>query len=228
MIGTFFNVSTILIGSLLGNYFKKSFADKYQEILMQAMGLAATCLGMQAVLQNLPKSKLPILFILSLAIGGVLGVKFDLATRFSNSVKKFSNSKSSEGLSTAILLYCMGTLSILGPVEAALHHNYTYLFTNGILDGITSIILASTFGLIIMLAALVLFFWQGSFYLIAFLLQSNVNPDFLHELSIVGGVLILSSGLSILGIKKFETMNLLPSLLVSGILFFILHYIGTI
>lgn len=122
----------------------------------------------------------------------------------------------------------MGTLSILGPVEAALHHNYTYLFTNGILDGITSIILASTFGLTIMLAALVLFFWQGSFYLIAFLLQSNVNPDFLHELSIVGGVLILASGLSILGIKKFETMNLLPSLLVSGILFFILHYIGTI
>ena len=163
MIGTFFNVSTILIGSLLGNYFKKSFADKYQEILMQAMGLAATCLGMQAVLQNLPKSKLPILFILSLAIGGVLGVKFDLATRFSNSVKKFSNSKSSEGLSTAILLYCMGTLSILGPVEAALHHNYTYLFTNGILDGITSIILASTFGLTIVLAALLLFFWQGSF-----------------------------------------------------------------
>ena len=50
MIGTFFNVSTILVGSLLGNYFKKSFADKYQEILMQAMGLAATCLGMQAVL----------------------------------------------------------------------------------------------------------------------------------------------------------------------------------
>ena len=82
MIGTFFNISTILIGSLLGNYFKKSFADKYQEILMQSMGLAATCLGMQAVLQNLPKSKLPILFILSLAIGGVLGVKFDLATRF--------------------------------------------------------------------------------------------------------------------------------------------------
>ncbi|MBD5027259.1 DUF554 family protein, partial [Xanthomonas citri pv. citri] len=109
---------------------------------------------------------------------------------------------------------------------AALHGDYTYLLTNGMLDGITSIVLASTFGFGIAAAALVLFSWQGSIYLFAQVMESAINTDLINEITIVGGILILSSGLSILGIKKFKTLNLLPSLLIPPVVIFVIHAFG--
>ncbi|MHC8965739.1 DUF554 domain-containing protein [Priestia aryabhattai] len=214
MFGTIFNVVMIIVGSIIGSIFKKGVKDEYQDILMQAMGLAATALGINAVVQHLPSSKYPVLFIVSLALGGLIGEKINLEMRFNTLVNKFSKSNLAEGLSTAILLFCIGSLSILGPVEAALKGNYTYLLANGMLDGITSIVLASTFGIGIAASAIVLFAWQGSIYLVAKLMESSMNTELLNEVTIVGGLLILSSGLSILGIKKFKTLNLLPSILI--------------
>ncbi|PAF36493.1 hypothetical protein CHH58_12340 [Terribacillus saccharophilus] len=222
MFGTFFNVAMIIIGSTLGTVFKKGMKDRYQTILMQAMGLAALALGINAIVGHLPESKYSVLFIISLAIGAIVGEKLDLDARFTNVVKKFSKSNLAEGLSTAILLFCIGSLSILGPVEAALHGNYSYLLANGMLDFVTSLVLASTFGFGIALSAGILFVWQGSIYVVAKALESTVNVDLLNEVSIVGGVLIMASGLSILGIKKFKTMNFLPALLVPPVFFLIL------
>lgn len=222
MFGTFFNVAMIIIGSTLGTVFKKGMKDRYQTILMQAMGLAAMALGVNAIVGHLPESKYSVLFIISLAIGAIVGEKLDLDARFTNVVKKFSKSNLAEGLSTAILLFCIGSLSILGPVEAALHGNYSYLLANGMLDFVTSLVLASTFGFGIALSAGVLFLWQGAIYVLAKALESAVNIDLLNEVSIVGGVLIMASGLSILGIKKFKTMNFLPALLVPPVFFLIL------
>ncbi|MCR8866662.1 DUF554 domain-containing protein [Priestia megaterium] len=222
MFGTIFNVVMIIVGSIIGSIFKKGVKDEYQDILMQAMGLAATALGINAVVQHLPSSKYPVLFIVSLALGGLIGEKINLEMRFNTLVNKFSKSNLAEGLSTAILLFCIGSLSILGPVEAALKGNYTYLLANGMLDGITSIVLASTFGIGIAASAIVLFAWQGSIYLAAKLMESSINTELLNEVTIVGGLLILSSGLSILGIKKFKTLNLLPSILIPPVVILVI------
>lgn len=223
MFGTFFNVGMIIAGSIIGSIFKKGIKDKYHSILMQAMGLVAMGLGINAIVQHLPSSKYPVLFIVSLAIGGIIGQKLDLETRFNALVNKYSKGNLAEGLSTAILLFCIGSLSILGPVEAALKGDYTYLLANGMLDGITSIVLASTFGIGIAVAAIVLFCWQGSIYLIALLMENSLSNALLNEITIVGGILILASGLSILGIKKCNTLNLLPSLLIPPLVFLIMH-----
>lgn len=225
MFGTLFNVAMIIIGSTLGTVFKKGMKDRYQTILMQAMGLAALALGINAIVGHLPESKYSVLFIISLAIGAIVGEKLDLDMRFNNVVKKFSKSNLAEGLSTAILLFCIGSLSILGPVEAALNKDYSYLLANGMLDLVTSLVLASTYGFGIAISAGVLFVWQGSIYMVAKALESSVNIDLLNEVSIVGGVLIVASGLSILGIKKFKTMNFLPALLVPPVFFLILKFI---
>ena len=108
-----------------------------------------------------------------------------------------------------------------------MHGNNTYLFTNAILDGTTSIVLASTFGIGIAIAAVVLFCWQGSIYLLVNLIAPYLTPELLTEVSLVGGVMILSSGLSILNIKQFKTLNLLPALLVPPAAIGLLHLIGT-
>lgn len=221
MFGTFFNCFMILLGSTIGSLMNKGLKERYQTILMQAMGFTAIALGINAIVQYMPKSDVPVLFIVSLAIGAIVGEKIDIEKRFNSFVGRFSKGPLAKGLSTAILLFCIGTLSILGPINSALHGDYTYLITNGILDGVTSMVLASTFGFGIALSAIVLFFWQGFFYIIALFLNDFMTADLLTEISIIGGILILATGLSILGVKNLKALNMLPALLIPPLYFII-------
>ena len=214
MLGTIVNVSTILAGTLVGGFFGKKIKEEYKEAMFNAVGLAAAGLGISTVCSNLPKSTYPVLFIVSLALGGLLGSVLDIDKRFNSLVTKFGKSDLSRGLSTAILLFCIGTLSILGPVKSAVEGDNTFLFTNATLDFVTSAVLASTYGFGIAIAAGVLFLWQGSIWLLASFLGPFIPEALMTEISIVGGVLIACSGLSILNIKSFKTMNMLPALVI--------------
>ena len=222
MVGTIVNTCCIIAGSILGAVLKKGIKPQYQEALFNAMGIASLALGANACVHNLPKSTVPVLFIISLAVGSLVGYMLKLDDRFSRLVNRGDGSgRLAEGLSTGILLYCIGTFSMLGPVLSALHGDNTYLFTNATLDFCSSMVLASTFGIGMIWAAPVLFCWQGMFYAIAFFFGSAMPEPMRTELSIVGGVLIVSSGLAILGIKDLKTVNLLPSLLVP-VLFYLI------
>lgn len=225
MIGTIVNTGTILAGSVIGSVIRKGIKEEYQGALYNAMGLAASVLGINAVVGNMPDSSYPVLFILSLTLGSLLGTMADLDGRFQAFVGRFSHSDLGQGLSTGILLYCIGTLSILGPIQSALNNDHTYLFTNATLDLVTSMVLASTYGIGMALAAVVLFLWQGSIYLSAGLLSGFISPELMTEVSIVGGVLIFSSGLSILGIKDCKALNMLPSLLIPILWFIVRPYL---
>lgn len=215
MLGTIVNTGTILAGSIIGSVLQKNSKEKYQNALYTAMGLAATGLGINAVVSRMPDSKYPVLFIVSLALGSLLGTALDIDGRFQGLVGKFSKSSLGQGLSTGILLYCIGTLSILGPVMSALYGDHTYLFTNATLDFVTSMVLASTYGIGMALAAPVLFCWQGTIYLIArYVSDSFFTDELVTELCLVGGFLIASSGIGILKIKDCRTLNMLPALAV--------------
>ena len=215
MLGTIANTGAILMGSIVGSTLKKGIGEKYKTVMMDSMGLAAAALGINSITEAMPQSRYHVLFIVSLAIGGLIGTRLDLAAAFDRAVGKISGgSNLSQGLSAAILLFCAGTLSILGPMQSALQGDNTYLYTNAILDGITSTVLSSTFGVGIAIAAAVLFCWQGSIYLLASVIEPFITDALMNEISLVGGILILSSGLGILGIKQIRTLNLLPALLV--------------
>lgn len=214
MIGTIVNTCTILVGSVIGSVLKKGIRKEQQNTLYTAMGLAATGLGINAVVQNMPDSNYPVLFIVSLALGSLLGTMLDIEGRFKKLTDRLSVGELSRGLSTGILLFCIGTLSILGPIQSALYGDHTYLFTNATLDFVTSMVLASTYGIGMALSAGVLFCWQGLIYVCALALGNFMTADMMTELSIVGGFLIASSGLSILNIKDCKTMNMLPSLVI--------------
>lgn len=215
MLGTIVNVGTILSGSIIGSFVSRGINERYKTALFDALGLATVGLGVNAFVSNMPKSEYPVLFIASLAIGTVLGTWLDLNGKFQGLLQKAKGgSKLAEGLSTAILLFCIGTLSILGPIESRLNGNNTYLFTNATLDFVSSIILASAYGLGIAIAALVLFCWQGSIYAFAGLIAPYMTPQMMAEISILGGVFLMSSGLGILQIRDCKTLNMLPALLV--------------
>ncbi|MDO4797764.1 MAG: DUF554 domain-containing protein [Coriobacteriales bacterium] len=232
MIGTIANTAAILVGSLVGGTVRQGLKKPYQDVLFVAMGLAATGLGINAVVQNMPKSTYPVLFIASLALGGVLGTALDIDGRFNRLVDRHAADDDASapslgrGLSTAIMLFCVGTLSILGPINSALYGDETYLFTNATLDLVTSTVLASTFGYGIAIAAGVLFCWQGAIFLLASLLSPLLGAGLMCEVSIVGGFLIFASGLSILKVREISTMNLLPALLVPPLWFALVSLLG--
>ena len=146
MIGTLYNTSTILIGSAAGSLFRKSIGEKQQKVLFDAMGLAAAGIGINSIVSNMPGSKYPVLFIVSLAVGSLIGSWLDIDGKFQKLTERTGNKGLGQGLSTAILLFCIGTLSILGPIQSALNGDNTYLFTNGTLDLVTSMVLASKIG----------------------------------------------------------------------------------
>jgi uncharacterized membrane protein YqgA involved in biofilm formation len=166
-------------------------------------------------------SSYPVLFIISLAAGSLMGSMLNLHVKFEKLTARFTKGNIGQGLSTAILLFCVGTLSILGPMESALHGDNTYLYTNATLDFVTSLVLASTYGIGIALSAVILFLWQGGIYLFSGYLSVFLTTELLNEISLVGGFLIFSSGLSILKIKDCKTLNMLPSLFVPILWFLI-------
>ena len=232
MLGTIVNIATIILGTSLGALLKKGVKPQYQEGLYNAMGFCAVALGLNAFVQHLPKSEYPVLFIVCLAVGSLIGYVLRLTERFETLVARRENvggnsittgeKRLADGLSTGILLYCVGTLSMLGPVVSALQGDDTYLFTNATLDFVTSMVLASTYGWGMLWAAPVLFLWQGAFYGVASLSAGAIQEELITELSIVGGILIFASGLSILDIKESKTLNMLPALFLP-ILYFLLR-----
>ena len=264
MLGTIVNTCTILAGSAFGALVRTGIGEKYKKTLFDGLGLCCLVLGMNASLPNMSKSEYPVLFILSLAIGGLIGTRINLSGRIerlnAKSSKKEQGARgkgqentncsdnslapcslplappqegtadSVQGLVTGCLLYCIGTFSIVGPVLSALSPTAgwawgepanTFLYTNATLDFVSSAVLAASYGWIMLLAAPILFCWQGLFYAIGYFCGDGMPEPMRVELSIVGGVLILSSGLSILGIKDCKTVNLLPSLLVPIVFYLI-------
>ena len=208
-----------MVGSLL----KKGLGEKYQSVLYNAMGLASLALGASTFTQNIPKSQFPVLFILSLALGGVIGTAIDLDGKTKALIARRGGEGLANGLISACLLFCVGTFSIVGPIMSATTGDNTFLYTNATLDLVTSMVFAATYGIGMIFSAAVLFCWQGMFYLLGkFAAQSALlQGTMINELSIVGGILIISSGLSLLKVKDCKTLNYLPALLIPPLWFII-------
>ena len=257
MLGTIVNTCTIILGTLAGSLLNRGIKEKYKQVLYTGLGLACLAIGLNATVTNLPKSQYPVLFIVAIALGGVVGTALDIDGRFKRKVDELSASRvdeltsrqvdelsasgddlvdteattkkpfpSGEGrgeaplasaLATATLVYCIGPLSMLGPVISALKGDNTFLFTNATLDLVTSFVFGSTYGLGMLLAAPILFLWQGLFYLVAMVSSQAVSDALMSELLIVGGLMITASGLSLLGLKDCKTLNYLPALLVPAV-----------
>ena len=219
MLGTIVNTAAILCGSVIGSVLRKGIKEKYQQALFDAMGFSAVAIGINAVVSNMPNSRYPVLFILSMALGSFLGAVWDWDGKFQNLARRMGSSDLGRGLATAILLFCIGTLSILGPIESAVHGNHTFLFTNATLDFVTSMVLAGFCHLGVAVAPPLPRCRLGGLCLLVLWLGSFVPRDLLTEVSVVGGILILVSGVSMLRIKDCKTLNMLPSLFVSVILY---------
>lgn len=213
------NALAVIIGSAIGALARKGIRQKYITVMNTAMGLAALVLGINVAMEHMQKTHYPVLFIFSLSIGGLIGTMLKLDQRMDNATRKISKTNLSEGITTAVLICCVGTLAMMGPVMSALYGDNTYLMTLATMNLVTMIVLASTYGFGVSVTAIAVFVWISAIYGIAKVSRTFISDELITEVSIVGGVLIAASGLGVLHIKDCKTINLLPAIIVP-ILFF--------
>ncbi|MGM0651515.1 MAG: DUF554 domain-containing protein [Bacillota bacterium] len=228
MLGNYVNAIAIIVGTLIGLLIHKGLKDDYKNTMMQAIGLSVLFIGAATALNGLldPESE-AILFILSLVIGGIVGEMLGLdnaLTRLGqflqNRVGKGDHNVS-RGFVTASLIFCVGTMAIIGSLESGLRNNYDMLFAKSILDGVTSLILATTLGIGVAFSAAAVFIYQGAIIIFAGTLEPILTIQVIREISIIGGILIFAIGLNMLEMIKVKTVNLLPAVLVPVFYYFV-------
>jgi uncharacterized membrane protein YqgA involved in biofilm formation len=232
MLGTIVNAVAIIIGSLMGVLIKKGVPVKISDIVMKAVALCVLYIGISGAL----KGNNTLVLVVSMALGAVIGQLLDLdkwlhklGDFLSKKLKsKDQNMSVGEGFVTASLLFCVGAMAIVGPLQSGLAGDNSTLYTKSILDGIASIIFASQFGIGVMLSAAAVFVYQGAIAVMATWIAPFLNDLAIAEMTCVGSVIIIALALNILGITKIKVMNLVPAIFLSPLVLYLFDFISKI
>ena len=218
MLGTIVNAGAILAGGLVGLLLRGGLKERYQSIVMHALGLAVLFIGASSAIKGLidPEAE-AILFILCLVLGGLLGELLNIEGRLERLGDKLQarfggSGNLSQGFVGASLLFCVGTMAVLGSLESGMRGNHAILFAKAVLDGATAVVMASTLGAGVLLSAVSVFLYQGTLTLCASYLQNILTASMYREMNIVGGILIFAIGLNMLNITKIKVGNYLPAM----------------
>ena len=218
-IGTLINMGTVTIGSLIGLYLQGIFPANIQLIIFQAIGLGTLVLGVMMSLK-VPEGYL-LNFIFSLILGGVVGELLGVQTALKGlgdtikAVLDITEGAFTEGLITAFLLFCIGSMTFVGAIEEGLEGKRDLLLVKSTLDGISAIAFAATYGIGVLFSILPMLIFQGGITLLARQLQQFFTLTMIAQLSAVGGALIIGIGINILGLGAINVENLLSGLLVT-------------
>ena len=216
MLGTIVNTLAIIAGSLVGLLFRGGIPEKYSKTVMHAIGLAVVLIGLKTAL----KTDAILLVILSLATGSILGELLRIEDRLEGlgnwiGQRLTGGGKGvAEGFVSASLLYCVGAMAIVGSMESGLSGNHQTLFAKSVLDGIGSVVFASTLGIGVLFSAVSVFLYQGAITVGASFLKQFLTPEVVSQMSAVGGLLILAIGIGLLEIRKLKIGNMLPAIFI--------------
>lgn len=227
MLGTLVNFSAIIVGSIIGMLFKNGIPEKISITIMHGLSLCIIFIGISGAI----KGSNILLIIISLVIGGLIGELVDLDNlllKLGNIIEgrfKRKGTKISEGFITSSLLFCVGSMAIVGALESGLEGNHKILFAKSILDGIASIIFASSLGIGVTLSSFSVLIYQGAITLAASLLKGILIQSVVTDMTAVGSLLIMGLGFNMLNITKIKVANLLPAVFIPIIYQFILNII---
>lgn len=223
MFGTIVNVFAIIAGSLTGVALSGGIPKKYTDTIMEGIGLAVILIGLKGAL----KSDDLLLVIFSLVIGSIIGEFLKIEDRLERMGRWLETrfSKAGDGIAkgfvTASLIYCVGSMAIVGALESGLTGNHQTLFAKSVLDGVSAVVFASTFGIGVLFSAVPVLLYQGSITLTASLIKPLLTPVVVTQMSAVGGLLIVGIGLNLLEIRKIKVGNMLPAIGIPLIYFMI-------
>ena len=220
MQGTIINVGAVLIGSVIGLIIHKKLPQRIITIIFQGMGLFTIVLGISMAV----KTENFLIMILSIVSGSIIGELLNIEGSINNLSEKFKtrmkskDDKFTEGFLTSSLMFCTGSMAILGAIEEGLGGEPTILLAKSVLDGCASLVLAASFGVGVIFSAVPLLLYQGGITVFASSLQNVITDTIITELTATGGVLLIGLGINILEIKELKIVNMLPSLVIVVIL----------
>ena len=223
MLGTLVNAGAVILGGTLGTVFKKNMPERIKTIYFQAIGLFTLAIGISMV----AKMQDILIVVSSLAVGALLGEWMNIekgVEKLSDWLKgklKIGDERFSEGLTTSFLLFCVGSMTIIGAIEEATLGNPDLLFAKSLIDGFSAVLLASAFGVGVIASSIPLLIFQGGITLFALWASSFFSDDIIAGLTSVGGILLIGLSINVLGIKKLRIMNMLPALVIVVILLWI-------
>ena len=219
MFATIVNVITVVIGGTIGTLFGNRIKPEYSSGIMKVMGFITACIGIQgaAATQSF------LVVVLSMVIGTLIGMLLKLDDRIAGAgdwaKRKLANTPLGKGpfgdaVVTCFMLFCIGSMTILGSIRAGLDHDYSILYTKSIMDLISSTAFASALGAGVIFAAVPLFLFQGLLTMLASLAEPVLTPEVINEMSAVGGPIFLAMACNIIGIGKehFKVGDMLPGI----------------
>ncbi len=218
--GTLINVAAVLLGGSVGLLFRTRLPQRITNTFFQAIGLFTLFLGFSMSL----KTENPLLLVFSLILGALTGTLLRLQERMERGGERIQKKlrlkggKFSEGMVTAFLMFCMGSMTILGAIEEGLGNEPKLLMIKSLMDGFSSVALAAALGVGVVFSILPLLVYQGGITLLTAWFGDTLSNLMVDELTATGGILLIGLGITILGIKKIEVLNLIPSLIFTVLL----------
>ena len=222
--GTFVNTAVIIAASLLGLIVPR-MSETMHRTVMHGLGIFTAVLGVSMAV----KSDRILFIAISLALGAVIGEALRLedrldtvGKRLEQRIGKAGRGEVGKAFVTSSLLFCIGAMAILGPIDGAVRHNYDLLYTKSLMDGCLAIILTSTLGIGVIFSAAAVLVYQGTIGLAAgaiISLFSTAAVDAVSaEIAAIGGILIIGVGINLLGFMKIRVANLLPAVAIMAVL----------
>jgi len=229
MLGVTVNVITVVIGSLIGLLFKKGIPERVSKAAMTGIGACTLYIGISGSLVG----ENTLILIASIVLGAVIGTLINidgaitkLAQRVEDRFRKTGSDVSvAEGIITATLLFCVGSMTVTGSIQAGLTGDDTILITKAMLDLVSSMMLASSLGIGVLLSAVAVFVIQGGLVLLAGLISPLMSTGAINEMTCAGSILIVMIGTNLMGITKIKVADFLPAILIAPIIYNLIPYI---
>ena len=223
MIGVIVNVITVIIGSSIGLLFKKGIPEKVSKAAMVGLGACTLYIGISGSLSG----ENVLILIASVILGVIVGTLLNidgainrLAKKVESRFKKEGTGVSvAEGIVTATLLFCVGSMTVTGSIQAGLTGDNSVLITKAMLDLVSSMMLASSLGIGVLLSSVAVFVIQGGLVLLAGLISPLMSTGAINEMTCAGSILIIMIGTNLMGITKIKVADFLPAILFAPIIY---------
>ena len=214
LLGSLVTGGAIVVGGLVGMFAGKLLPERLRTSVMAALSLMTIGIAVPGLL----KSSNALIPIISMVIGTIIGELLNIDAAVNklgeNLQKRFSGSRVTEGFVTGSLVFAIGALAVMGPLQSGLQHQHDLLFSKSVIDGVASIVFASTLGLGVALSGLMVFAVEGSIALLASVVAPYLGEAVVNEITFVGSLLIVGISLNLLGITKLRILNMVPAILL--------------
>lgn len=219
--GTLVNAAAIAVCAILGTFIIKNVPERFNEIIVKAVGLSVLFIGLSGAFDN----ENVMLLIISMVLGSILGELIDIDGKmnklgdFAEKKFGFGEGNFSKGFVTASILFCTGSMAIVGSMNSGLSLDHNMLFAKSILDGVISVVFAGTMGIGVAFSAIPILIYEGALTIIASIVGEFMTQQMITEMSAVGSLIIAGIGFNFLDIKQIKVANMIPAMFIPCIYF---------